>query len=163
MSLIPETVDSETGLSTRFRFDLLFDFAISIADRGIPLTLGMLAPDGIERYAEENGTESADQAVIEFGRRLQSATRKGDVIARYGGDEFVCLFVDCNASGGMVVADRLRAEMYDLTTRTGLTMSAGVATYGEGMESAEDFKAAARGALAAAQAAGGDRTGLPDD
>ena len=99
--------------------------------------------------------------MVEFGKQLQKSTRGGDVVARYGGDEYACVFLDCNSAGGMVVTDRIRGDLFDFTSRTGLTMSAGIATYEDEMSGTEPFLEAAHRALGAAQAAGGDRTELP--
>lgn len=82
------------------------------------------------------------------------------MVARLSETEFVCLLVDCNTSGGIVAADRIRAAMEEFTDRTGVTLSAGIATYSAGMEERESLMNEAHEALAAAQLKGGNRTEL---
>ena len=148
-------IDPQTGLSSRTRFDLIFDFAFSLGFRGVPLTLLVLAPD------IGTSAESSADVMLEIGRGLKGVTRQTDVIARLSENEYVGLLVDCNLSGGMVAADRLRAALGEVTASLGVTLSAGVAAYDEQMNGRGDLIEAARSALSAARAAGGDRSEFP--
>lgn len=145
--------DTPTGLTSLEGFNHLFKFAFSLGNRGLPPTVMLLAPDG--NPAEWDATFLAD-----LGQALGVVTRKTDVVARLSDTEFVCLLVDCNTSGGIVAADRIRASMEEFTRRTGVTLSAGIATYAESMETGEALMQHARNALELAQTEGGDRTEL---
>ena len=120
----------------------------------MPPTLLLLAPDG-------DPEKWSVTLLNDLGAALAQVTRKTDVVARYSEAKFVCLLVDCNSSGGIIAADRLRASMQEFTARTGVTLSAGIATYAEWMESGDVLMQEARKALEVAQISGGDRTELP--
>jgi Diguanylate cyclase, GGDEF domain len=146
--------DHPGGLTNREGFDSLFRFAFSLGDRGLPPTLLLMAPDGDPSGWSEN-------LLTDLGHALGLVTRRTDVVARYSDTEFVCLLVDCNSSGGIVAADRLRASIQEFMERSGVTLSAGIATYAEWMETGADLMEQARKALEVAQVAGGNRTELP--
>jgi GGDEF domain-containing protein len=151
MSRRVELTDMPTGLTTRDGFDPLLKFAFSLGDRGLPPTLLLLAPDG-------DPSSWGATFLDDLGQALALVTRQTDVVARYTENEFVCLLVDCNTSGGIIAADRIRASMQDFTERTGVTLSAGIATYAEWMETGEVLMNEVRRALDVAQIAGGNRT-----
>jgi GGDEF domain-containing protein len=146
--------DAPTGLTTRDGFEHLFKFAFSLGNRGLPPTILLLAPDG-------DPSSWSATLLDDLGNALGMVTRQTDVVARYTDMEFVCLLVDCNTSGGIVAADRIRSSMQDFTERTGVTLSAGIGTFAEWMETGDALMEEARKALEVAQIAGGDRTELP--
>lgn len=148
-----ELSDVPTGLTSPEGFQQLFKFAFSLGNRGLPPTVMLLAPDG-------DPSDWSDTFLVDLGLALGLVTRRTDVVARLSDTEFVCLLVDCNTSGGIVAADRIRASMEEFTARTGVTLSAGISTYAKWMESGDTLMAGARKALEVAQVAGGDRTEL---
>jgi diguanylate cyclase (GGDEF)-like protein len=65
---------------------------------------------------------------------VQEKLRNTDVMARYGGDEFVVLLPETNAKGGIELAERIRAAVaaarFDIQGEgVGNTVSMGVASY----------------------------------
>ncbi|MCH7890798.1 MAG: GGDEF domain-containing protein [Gemmatimonadetes bacterium] len=154
-------VDPATGLSSEWHFEIVLDFVFPIAHRGVTLTLVLFRIDDGEWAVDH---PKPDQVVTDLGSTLRGVTRSSDVIARYGEDMFVCLLPLCNLQGGLVFADRTRDSLDDFTKRTGTTVSAAVASHrGEGDGSARDMLRALKGALVAAQSAGGDRIELPTE
>ena len=127
MDALVQLTDTATGLTSLEGFEHLFKFAFSLGDRGLPPTLLLLAPDG-------DPSRWGATFLDDLGRELGMVTRRTDVVARLSETEFICLLVDCNTSGGIVAADRIRAAMEEFTDRTGVTLSAGIATYSAGME-----------------------------
>ncbi len=155
--------DPRTGLSSQWHFDVIFDFVFELGDRGVPMTLVVFEIDGLSAHAAEGGADAREAAVGGFGRLLAEGSRKMDLTARHGDERLVCLLVACNVQGGMVFADRIRAEAEEFSASTGLTLSAGVAAYTGEMKGRDDLETAAMKSLAAAQLAGGDRVGIPQD
>jgi diguanylate cyclase (GGDEF)-like protein len=68
--------------------------------------------------------------LIAFSQVTRATLRSGDVFARIGGEEFVCLLADSDAAGAFEVAERIRrafAEL-DLLTPGFLSVSIGIVT-----------------------------------
>ena len=59
---------------------------------------------------------------------IRGQLRQMDMLARYGGDEFVAVMPGANGDAAAVVAERVRAavESHDFTVRTGRTVRVGV-------------------------------------
>ena len=84
--------DELTGLSNRAALTQALDRALARARRSERM-LGMLLLD-LDRFKDINqqlGQEGADLVLREVAARLQEAVRKDDVVARWGGDEFLVL------------------------------------------------------------------------
>ena len=71
------------------------------------MTVIALDLDSFKRINDEHGHAVGDYVLTLFGERLKRATRGSDVVARYGGDEFLALLPDCNAEQIHSVLDRL--------------------------------------------------------
>jgi diguanylate cyclase (GGDEF)-like protein len=90
-----EYVDALTGLSNRRAFELSAATLLDVCRRrGIDATLLSFDLDGFEAINETFGTAEGDEALVQFARHLAATFRSSDVIARYGGDEFLALLVD---------------------------------------------------------------------
>lgn len=161
MNDVDRLIDPTTGLSSERRFQTILDFVFPIAHRGVALTLVVFRIDEKNWSRDEVGP---DQVVADLGSALKRVLRDSDLIARFDEDMFICLLPLCNIQGGLVFADRMRDHLEDFTKRTGTTVSAGVASHkGEGEGTAEDMLKSLKGALAAAQAKGGDRVEISED
>ncbi len=152
-------VDPATGLSSEWHFEIVLDFIFPIAHRGVTLTVALF---GIDDGDWAEGHLKPEQVVTDLGSTIGGVTRSSDLVARFGEDMFICLLPLCNLQGGLVFADRIRDALQDFTKRTGTTVSAGVASHRGGSDgTVADMLRALRGALLAAQAAGGDRVEVP--
>jgi diguanylate cyclase (GGDEF)-like protein len=159
----PSFQDALTGLSNREHFELLYEFAFQLADRGLPLTLVYLEISGLAALRSRAGELAAEEAVRAYAAAIHSKTRSMDIAAHLGQGRFVLMLADCNLHGGLVCADRVRAEAELVNERTGLTLSAGVASHEKGMERQEDLRGVAEETLALALDWGGDRIAVPAD
>jgi diguanylate cyclase (GGDEF)-like protein len=74
---------------------------------GSPLTLLALDLDCFKQINDEYGHAIGDHVLRSFGEGLKRATRGSDVVARYGGDEFVAILPDCNIEQIRRVLERL--------------------------------------------------------
>ncbi len=154
-------VDPATGLASEWHFEIVLDFIFPIAHRGVTLTVALF---GIDDGDWAKGHLKPEQVVTDLGSTIGGVTRSSDLVARFGEDMFICLLPLCNLQGGLVFADRIRDALQDFTKRTGTTVSAGVASHRGGSDgTVADMLRALRGALLAAQAAGGDRVEVPTE
>jgi diguanylate cyclase (GGDEF)-like protein len=159
----PSFQDALTGLSNREHFEIVYEFAFQLADRGLPLTLVYLEVAGLSALRARAGDSAASDAVRAYAAVILSRTRAMDVAARLEDARFALLLADCNLHGGLVCADRVRAEAEAVSDRTGLSLSAGVASHEKGMTRKEDLQKVAAETLRVALAWGGDRIAVPAD
>jgi diguanylate cyclase (GGDEF)-like protein len=89
--------------------------------------------DGFKRINDTFGHLVGSQALAEMGQVFRRIVRETDVVARYGGDEFVIVLPETPLSGAMVIAERIRRKVEEcefvaqnLSIR--LTVSLGVAS-----------------------------------
>lgn len=149
--------DDFTGLPNRLHLEVVFDVVFEMGDRGIPLTLVQLEIDGMDAFETAHGRDRALEVIRAFGTTLGASTRRMDVFARVGQARFAALLQDCNLQGGLVAAERMRELLEDWSGETGLTFSAGVASWRPEMLEPSELWERAEEALAEAQRRGGDQ------
>lgn len=97
------------------------------------LSLAMLDIDHFKSINDLYGHSTGDRALKLFAELLHKAFREGDLIGRFGGEEFLLIFPDTDSQRAVQACDRLREllKQTPLTTPQGpifFTISAGVAT-----------------------------------
>jgi len=75
---------------------------------GIPLSVIFLDLDGFKGINDQYGHLAGSGTLTEVGGILAEGVRESDILARYGGDEFVVVLPETPASGALVIAERLR-------------------------------------------------------
>ncbi len=124
------TTDPLTGLYNRRGLEPLLDQALARASRtGEEISVLLIDIDYFKTVNDELGHAAGDRALQEVASALKNAIRPSDVAVRLGGDEFAVLLAGADATGAMVVCDRVRrtlARVNPLAPRP-LTLSIGVA------------------------------------
>jgi diguanylate cyclase (GGDEF)-like protein/PAS domain S-box-containing protein len=144
--------DYLTGLGNRRSLDELLSVAIAKARRRRrSFSLAMIDFDNFKRYNDEFGHQSGDAYLKLATARWRKALRPGDVITRYGGEEFVLLLPDTRLAAAACPLERLRA-----VTPAPLTCSIGAAEW-DGSERADCLIGRADQALYRAKSEGRDR------
>jgi diguanylate cyclase (GGDEF)-like protein len=127
-------VDDLTRLFNTRYLDLTLDREIG---SGKAFSLLFLDLDRFKQVNDEHGHLSGSQLLVEVGHVLRSCVRDEDVIARFGGDEYVVVLVGIDAGGGLKVAERIRRAIDDhrFLAREGgrvrVTASIGLASHPE--------------------------------
>ena len=104
--------DDLTGLANRRAGAHELDRAVALAVRhGHVLALARVDVDHFKRINDTYGHQAGDLVLAEVARRLASAVRGGDGLARWGGDEFVAILPDTDRGGALRAAERLRAAV----------------------------------------------------
>jgi diguanylate cyclase (GGDEF)-like protein len=152
-------IDALTGLPNRRQAEMTLDAQFAAAVRGRRVAVVLFDLDRFKRINDERGHETGDAVLRAFAEVLRHNTRRMDVTARFGGEEFLSIVGDCDLNDAVRFADRVRDQTRALTVAGGgITVSAGVAAYDAGMGSHEVLVAAADRALYRAKEAGRDRT-----
>ncbi len=104
--------DALTGLANRRKFLDHFEHALArVARNGEPLSLLAIDIDHFKRVNDAYGHPAGDDVLIAVGRILERTVRRTDLVARFGGEEFMVLLPDTNARGGAELAEKLRAAV----------------------------------------------------
>jgi diguanylate cyclase len=145
--------DSLTGLANRRALEEALVAELSRAERsGQPLSVIMLDIDHFKAYNDERGHQAGDDLLRELAAAWSRELRPTDILARFGGEEFLAVLPLSDTTAAGSVADRLRMAL-----PTGVTASAGVATWGP-HETMADLVARADAALYTAKGVGRNRT-----
>jgi diguanylate cyclase (GGDEF)-like protein/PAS domain S-box-containing protein len=161
--------DHLTDLPNRaWLIDLLTDATSRSTKFGVPLTVALLDLDQFKSINDSMGHEAGDRILVAVASRIRNAVDHSDIVARFGGDEFVVIRTgvpgtppDPNALGEQL-RDALAAPVtvdgrrYRLTTSIGLTVASGSCT-------ADSLLRDADVAMYDAKARGKDRHVLFDD
>jgi diguanylate cyclase (GGDEF)-like protein len=97
--------DSLTALPNRRAFERRLRGALGRRATDRELAVLILDLDGFKEVNDRHGHVAGDAVLREVGARLRAAVRGGDVVARWGGDEFVIL---CSVVPGDAVAEVAR-------------------------------------------------------
>lgn len=129
--------DGLTSLANRKQFDETLAREFLREERSQkPLALIMLDLDHFKRFNDRYGHVAGDECLRRVAAALQTALRRvPDLVARFGGEEFVVILPDTTMNGATVVAERLRMAVESLAiahedseTSEYVTVSIGVAT-----------------------------------
>jgi diguanylate cyclase (GGDEF)-like protein len=129
------------------------------------VTLVIIDLDRFKGFNDRHGHAAGNRLLATVGRTIEREKRDADVAARFGGEEFAIL-VPGRTTDGLVVAERLRAAIADLTPAPasrhdfapGVSASAGIATFPvDARDTAELFEMADR-ALYEAKRQGRDQS-----
>jgi diguanylate cyclase (GGDEF)-like protein len=155
--------DSLTGMPNRRHSVVFIEAAFAAAQRGIPLTVVLFDVDGFKKYNDTYGHLAGDEVLRKIAQVLMKTTRRMNLSARWGGEEFLCMLSDTPVDGGRIFAERVLADVHRVFTDGSVTLSGGVAGYVRGMDTPAHLLAAADLALYAAKRAGGDCVRLAEE
>ncbi len=155
--------DGLTGLFNRRYFEGALKRELARADRGSSnLALLLLDIDHFKSFNDTYGHVMGDLVLKKVATTLGRCLRQADVLARFGGEEFVVLLPQVSATGALESAERLRASLENAGIHPGgprknVTVSVGMAMFPGHAESAESLLLAADKALYQAKDAGRNR------
>ena len=114
-----------------------------------PLSIIMIDVDNLKSYNDRHGHLRGSYLLREMARLLAQQVRSWDLVAKYGGDEFMIILPQTGEEGATTVASRLRAAVeehgFPLVAPGEITISLGIACFpGDGVSPSQIIAAADR-------------------
>lgn len=142
--------DGLTGIHNRRWLDeTLHRMATRHERTGGPLSLSLIDIDHFKSFNDRFGHAAGDHVLTVVAGALSANLRPTDLVARFGGEEFVIIFPDSELSQALVAAERVREAVAQTLTRLPdgtelprVTISMGVAQLASGQSVADLLKAA---------------------
>ena len=122
--------DALTGLRNHGSFQR--ELSEAVAGGGRPFSILMLDMDAFKAFNDACGHPAGDALLAAIARVMAGATRDGDRLYRYGGDEFAAILPGADRNAAHEVAERIRRAVAELSAETGgppVTISVGIACY----------------------------------
>ena len=130
-------LDSLTGVLNRHQLETVLQQEFTRAmQHDLPLSLAFIDLDDFKKINDTHGHLIGDQVLKSFANHLQEQLRDTDVIARFGGEEFVVVFPDTDEQTALAVVRRALDAIGSLAMAHAgnvplhVTFSAGVASHG---------------------------------
>ncbi len=160
-------VDALTGLANRTHFQERASAELARARReGRPVTVMLADVDDFKRVNDTHGHQAGDRVLAAVARAMGEALREHDVLARWGGEEFMALLPATDGEIARAVAERVRQTVASLRVPLGeqtllVTLSFGLAEVHDGDLQSATLRA--DGALYASKRGGRNRVTHADD
>jgi diguanylate cyclase (GGDEF)-like protein len=129
--------DDLTGLYNMRAFSSMLQRAFKQSVRyGHSMSVVMIDSDNLKQVNDAHGHEAGNRLLQHLVRCIREQLRGSDVMARFGGDEFILLLSETNNKGALEMAERIRKAVeisrFDIRGGdTNVTVSLGVASYPE--------------------------------
>ena len=156
--------DGLTGLFNRRYMEETLKREFMLAERAKhPVGLIILDVDFFKKFNDTYGHDAGDMVLVELAKLLASNVRKGDVVCRFGGEEFVVILPGPPPEAALARAELLRAKVENELRinyqgqALQLTISLGAAIYPAHGENPEQILKAADTALYSAKESGRNR------
>jgi diguanylate cyclase (GGDEF)-like protein len=153
------TTDPLTGLFNRLKFDQTLSIEMSRSGRyGTPMCLVLYDVDHFKDVNDTYGHQVGDKVLTQLSRVVSGNIRDCDVLARWGGEEFILMLPGCDAQMAHAAVEKLRTVVTQVTFDIvgNVTCSFGIAECVEG-DTAEALIARADDALYRAKIKGRNR------
>jgi diguanylate cyclase (GGDEF)-like protein len=157
--------DGLTGLYNYRHFQERYREEVNLCRRyHHPLAVMLIDLDGFKQVNDTYGHLEGDYLLVQVAEMLRNTLRNTELIARYGGDEFVVLMPSTNLQGGVAAATRVlqtarKTQFLDTLgePRFHITLSIGVAAYPNSTQNPVELLEKADEALETAKRSGRNR------
>lgn len=125
------TKDGMTGLLNRATIEQqLLNMVTRCNAQGGKMSIAIVDIDHFKAINDTYGHPTGDTVIADVAGVIQRAVRGNDLVGRWGGEEFVCVFPDASRKTASIIADRIRGRVELLGSMPGpITVSIGVAEF----------------------------------
>jgi len=158
--------DGLTGIKTRRFFLEALQSEWKRASRSTrPFSVVMIDLDKFKQVNDSMGHLEGDLVLARLARLLEQKCRQSNVVARFGGDEFVILMPETGVDQAQILAERLRLWIATdpMLSEHQITGSFGVATYPLHGSTVEDIVRVADAGMYVSKHAGGNKVATADE
>jgi len=134
MSRLQAITDPLTQLFNRRHFvELSNQFLLLSQRNATSLSLAYLDLDNFKRINDQHGHEVGDRVLQKVSKVLKDKVRNSDVVARFGGEEFIILFTNSNPQDALKACETIRKaiEETDMPEDVNITISIGMSGVGD--------------------------------
>ena len=143
--LIEADTDKLTGLANRRSLDEFLDAMVTIfPEENKSFSLIIADVDHFKYYNDTHGHQMGDLVLVNIASILKNSIRRGDLAARFGGEEFVVILPNCSKENAVLIGNKLRSAISDQNIQFqnqqpmgNLTCTFGVATYPDDADTKE--------------------------
>jgi diguanylate cyclase (GGDEF)-like protein len=157
--------DGLTGIKTRrFFWEALSSEWKRASRSGRPFSVVLIDLDKFKEVNDSLGHLEGDLVLARVGRLLEQKCRQSNVVARYGGDEFIILMPETGVEQAQILAERLRLWVATdpMLNEHHISGSFGVASFPVHGFTAEDIIRVADAGMYVSKHAGGNRVSTAD-
>jgi len=109
---IEADTDRLTGLANRRKMDEFLEAMIIIfSEDKKPFSIIIVDVDFFKHYNDTHGHQLGDVVLTSVASILKKGVRRGDLVSRYGGDEFVIILPNCSKSDAIKIGNKLRKSI----------------------------------------------------
>lgn len=155
--------DPLTRLRNRRGFDAKLQALIAKGALGSTFAVVVLDIDHFKRINDSLGHDQGDIVLVRLSELLRRNLRRRDIVARFGGEEFVVLLPDVGRDIAFQTAERLREQVAAIDEPVPFSISLGIACSRQPVERFRSVLTRADRALYAAKSAGRNRTEVAAD
>ena len=153
------THDEKTGLYNNKFFETIFEMEVEKAKRGQEkLSMIMTDIDFFKKINDTYGHMKADEFLKKLAEVMQKQVRGSDIVARFGGEEFIILLPETNLEKAKKFAARLKKAIHEdkVLSKYHVNVSGGITQY-KNKEDKKKFKERVDKALYQAKETGRDK------
>ncbi len=137
--------DEMTGLKNRRAFNYEFSTEVKKALRyKRPFAVMMLDADDLKVANDQYGHIVGDKLIVTLAQVIRDSVRETDILARYGGDEFVIMLPETDGENALIVAERIKEAVQNTSfsangDRISSTLSIGIACFPDDSDKTEEI------------------------
>lgn len=114
LARLAETDQLTQLFNRRYILNAIENEMLLYAQRNVPFIVAIADIDGFKTVNDTCGHEAGDQVMIDIGHCIKDEIRENDIVARWGGDEFLLFLPQTGLAGGITALEKVRLAIAGL-------------------------------------------------